>query len=55
MISLRVTSLVEKEGADMDGADRDGAERVRGAIDPDYLNLNCALLYLTVAASMAHM
>ena len=55
MMSPRVTSLVEKEGANVDGADWDGAEREGGAADPDYLNLNCASLRLTVAASMVHM
>ena len=48
------TSLIEEEGADVDGEDRDGAEREGGAVDPDYLDLNWALLCLTVAASMAH-
>ena len=42
MMSLRVTSLVEEEGADVDGVDRDGAEWERGAADPDCLDLNCA-------------
>ena len=55
MMSLRVTSPVEEEGADVDGAEGDEAEREGGAADPDCLNLNCALLRLTVAASMAHM
>ena len=49
MMSLSDTSLVEEEGADVDGADQDGAEREGGAADPDYLNLNCASLRLTVA------
>ena len=43
------TSLVEEEGADVDGANWDGAKREGGAADPDYLNLNCASLRLTVA------
>ena len=55
MMSPRVTSLVEEEGADVDGAEGDGAEWEGGATDPDCLDLNCALLRLTVAASMAHM
>ena len=46
------TSLVEKEGADVDGAERDGAEQ---ATESDCRDLNCASLRLTVAASMAHM
>ena len=41
------TSLVEKEGADVDGAEQ--------AAESDYRDLNCALLRLTVTASMAHM
>ena len=55
MMSSRVTSPVEEEGADVDGADRDEVEREGGTTDPDYLDLNCASLRLTVAASMAHM
>ena len=49
MMSLRVTSPVEKEGADLDGADRDGAEREGGVVDPNCLVLNYASLRLTVA------
>ena len=49
MVSPRDTSLVEKEGADVDEAKREG-----GATDSDYLNLNCASLCLMVVASMAH-
>ena len=49
------TSLVEEEGADVDGVDRDGAERDGGVVDPDYLDLNCTSLCLTVATSMANM
>ena len=49
MMSARVTSLVEEEGADVDGSKREG-----GAADPNYLDLNCALLHLTIAASMTH-
>ena len=37
MMSLSVTSPIEEEGADVDGA-----ERVGGAIDLDFLDLNCA-------------
>ena len=54
MMSSRVTSPVEEEGADVDGVDRDGAERDGGVVDPDYLDLNCTSLCLTVVASMAH-
>ena len=54
MISPRVTSLVEEEGADMDGVDRDGVEREGGVADPNCLDLNYASLRLMVAASMAH-
>ena len=53
MMSLRVTSLEEEEGADVDEADRDGVERVKEVANPNRLNLNCSL-HLTVAASMAH-
>jgi len=49
MMSVRVTSLVEEEGADVDGSKREG-----GAADPDYLDLNCASLRLMVAAFMIH-
>ena len=42
------TSLVEEEGADVDGANQDGAEWEGGATDPDYLDLNCALLHLMI-------
>ena len=55
MMSPRVTSLVEEEGADVDGDEGDGAEWEGGATDPDCLDLNCALLCLIVVASMAHM
>ena len=55
MMSPNGTSLVEEEGVDVDGAYRDGAEREGGATDPDYFDLNCASLRLTVAAFMAHM
>ena len=50
MMSLKITSLEEEEGADVDGVDRDGAEWVGGAADP-----NCLSLCLTVAASMTRM
>ena len=55
MMSPSDTSLVEEEGADVDGADRDGAEREGRAIESVCRDLNCALLRLTVAGSMAHM
>ena len=35
MMSPRVTSLVEKEGADVDETGRDGAEREGGAAEFD--------------------
>ena len=54
MMSPRVTSPEEEEGADVDGANRDGAERERGATESDYHDRNYALLRLMVAASMAH-
>ena len=50
MIALRVTPLVEEEGAEVDGV-----EGVGGATNPDRLEHSYALLYLTVVASMAHM
>ena len=49
MISSRVTYLVEEEGAKVDGV-----KGVGGATDPNHLERNCALLRLTVAATMAH-
>ena len=45
MMSLRVTSLVEEEGANMDGA-----IKARGIVVPDHLERSCASLHLTVAA-----
>ena len=54
MISPKDTSLEEDEGADVDGADWDGAEWEGGATNPDFRDLNCASLHLTVVASMAH-
>ena len=54
MMSPRVTSLGEEEGADVDEADQDEAEREGGATDPDCFDLNCTSLRLTVAVSMAH-
>ena len=53
-MSLRDTSPLEDEGVDVDGANRDGIEQEGGVADPDCLDLNCASLRLTVAASMAH-
>ena len=44
-----------EEGANVDGIDRDGEEREGEAIEFDYHDLNCALLRLTVATSMADM
>ena len=38
MMSPRVTSLEEEEGADVDGAERDGAEREGGATESDCRN-----------------
>ena len=39
----------------MDGANQDGAEREGGVAESVCCDLNCTLLRLTVAASMAHM
>ena len=47
-MSLRVTPLVEEEGANVDGA-----EGVEGATNPNCLHRNYASLRLTVAASIA--
>ena len=47
-MSLRVTPLVEEEGANVDGA-----EGVEGATNPNCLHQNYASLRLTVAASIA--
>ena len=55
MMSPRVTSPIEAEGANMDGAERDGVERGGGAAEFDYRDLNCTLIRLTVAYIMAHM
>ena len=44
------TSFVKDEGANRDGVEQEG-----GATKSDYRDLNCALLRLTVAASIAHM
>ena len=51
MMSPSDTSLIEKEGADVDvdEANRNGAEREGGAANPDCLDLNYASLHLTVA------
>ena len=49
MIALRVTPLVEEEGAEVDGV-----EGVGGAINPDRLEHSCALLRLIVVVLMAH-
>ena len=38
MISPKVTSTEEEEGADVDGAERDGAEREGGATESDCRN-----------------
>ena len=54
MMSPRVTSPIEEEGADVDGADRDGIKREGGVTDLDCPDLNYASFRLTVAASMAH-
>ena len=49
MIALRVTPPIEEKGVELDGA-----EEVGGVANLDCLDLNCAFLRLTVAASMAH-
>ena len=50
MMSSRVTSTVEEEGADVDGLVEAG-----GIVVLDRLERSYASLHLTVAASMAHM
>ena len=55
MMSPSDTSLKEEEGANVDGANRDGAEWEGGATESVCRDLKCALLCLTVAASIAHM
>ena len=54
-LSPNDTLLEEDEGADVDGANQDGAEREGGVAESVCRDLNCTLLRLTVAASMAHM
>ena len=49
MMSPKVTSPEEEEGADVDGAKRDGAERERGAVESDCRDQNWTSLRLTVA------
>ena len=49
MMSPKVTSLEEEEGADVDEAERDRAELEGGVAESDYLNRNWASLRLTVA------
>ena len=50
MMSSSVTPLVEEEGADVDKAIGVGV-----VVDLDFLEQNCALLHLTVPASIAPM
>ena len=49
MMSPRVTSLEEEEGADVDGAEQDGAEWEGGAVEFDCRDQNYASLRLMVA------
>ena len=49
MMSPKVTSLEEEEGADVDGAEQDGVKREGGAAKFDCRDRNWALLCLTVA------
>ena len=48
MMSHKVTSPEEEEGADWDGVKRDGVEQEGGAAKSDCLDRNCASLHLTV-------
>ena len=54
MMSPRVTSAEEEEGADVGQAERDGVNREGGA-ESCCRDLNYASLHFTVVASMAHM
>ena len=54
MMSSKDTSLEEEEGADLGRAKRDGVGR-EGGVESCCCDLNCASLFFTVAASMAHM
>ena len=54
MMSSKDTSLEEEEGADLGRAKRDGVGR-DGGVESCCCDLNCASLFFTVAASMAHM
>ena len=54
MMSPSDTLLVEEEGADVDGENRDGVKWEGGVAESNCCDLNCAMLCLTVAASMAH-
>ena len=49
MMSPRVTSPEEEEGADVDREEQDGVEWEGGAAEFDCRDLNCASLHLTVA------
>ena len=49
MMSHRITSPEEEEGADGDGAAQDGVEWEGGVAKSDYQDLNCASLRLTIA------
>ena len=49
IMSPKVTTPEEEEGADVYGAERDGAEREGGAAEFDCLDQNWASLHLTVA------
>ena len=51
-MSLSDTSLVEKDGADVDRTNRDGAGRVV-ATESICCDLNCVSLRFTLAVSMA--
>jgi len=55
MMSPSDISLEEEKGVDMDGANQDGAKREGGVAESIRRDLNCTLLRLMVAASMAHM
>ena len=54
MMSPKDTSLEEEEGANVGQVERDGA-RWEGGVESCCRDLNCASLYFTVVASMAHM
>ena len=54
MMSPKVTSLEEEEGADVGRSERDGVSQ-EGGVESCCCDLNCTSQHFMVAASMAHM